>query len=351
MSLPTSQVELIEFFDRHLTRADKSRMGWYNSLRLISFNPSMIEWAITNANRLARKGFVVFNRKFLAGCPSELAFGHIANYGPNNPAWAKSPRRESEIHYFWLSANYSDSAVDAVINRANNPVPEQGDFGHNVWWNMLCQNPNPRVLQIIYDNYDTFREDQKQFDPCTKAESNDILNIAGLASNSSATEWVLANLEDYFHSNDSRHAPLWKALSKNPHPNAIAYLRTYPLRADHDYLARNTNPEAIALLQELVPNNKSLSRYSKQLSSNPAAIRLLKSNQFLINYVGLATNPHPWAIGKFAKWAMEKQRKCPEPAQNEELESYNKDTNELQEAFRGLLKYNYWNAYVHAWSS
>lgn len=350
MNLPKTPDQLIRFLDEHLTTLDKYHIGFSWNLKFISRNADMFNWGLANALRYIDDRFVMFERRYIARCQSSQAIQFLIEYEDldldqdwiqkGKPNKKNNYTEESNIHYFWLSANSHPNAEKLIINRINNPIPFNADNGANIWWGMICKNTNINVLNKLFERIHEFEENQIIYNPETKWEHPYIINLGNLAENPSATEWVLENLQDYFEASPRRlkskckDAPedIWKGISRNPHPKAIEFLRQHPLRVEKEFLAQNPNPEAIQLLQELDPSG--LNKYSAQLSTNVSAIPLLQINQYLINYESLGSNPHPWAISTFAKWVM-----------------LHKNKKQLSECcIKNMFKYNQNDPNLYKWS-
>lgn len=326
MTLPISSCELVQFLDSNLTKSDKHALGFGSSLFLISANKDMADWAIENAERIFYDdGFVALSRKHLAasyqGDLSKIEAMPCAK-------WLSERATESKLHYFWLGMNHSEEATGLLESRARSDIVDNEDSGIAVWMSVACSHPRPEVLQVVYDKYTHKSGGQYLFDPAIRATGPSTIHLGKLAANPSATSWVLKNLEQYLHSSDEEESSIWKGLSSNPHPDAIAFLRKYPLRIDKTSLCANPSKEAMGLLQKLWPNPDNWNW--SVLSTNPAAISFLQEGS--PDFESLGTNPHPWAIQHFAKWVMS-----------------HPDKRSLKKPIRAMFRYNYWDEYMYQW--
>ena len=131
---------------------------------------------------------------------------------------------------------------------------------------LLLSNPNPKVLPLI------------------KSKLNENPNLPNILFQSNPNTFELIRM----------HEIHWPTLCSNTHPKAIALLQQMiddGRSNELDWNILSTNPAAISILET---NQDKI--IWKTLSSNPAAMHLLLEHQDKIKYMQLCKNTHPLAI-------------------------------------------------------
>lgn len=131
---------------------------------------------------------------------------------------------------------------------------------------LLLSNPNPKVLPLI------------------KSKLNENPNLPNILFQSNPNTFELIRMNEIH----------WPTLCSNTHPKAIALLQQMiddGRSNELDWNILSTNPAAISILET---NQDKI--IWKTLSSNPAAMHLLLEHQDKIKYMQLCKNTHPLAI-------------------------------------------------------
>ena len=167
----------------------------------------------------------------------------------------------------------------------------------------LCQNQNPEAIDMIF----------------TSNQILDYIDVYELYSNPISIEIIKEKIKLNTHDNDDRRFDiLWYQLCKNPHPDAIALIKSdmitdqdgrWNCNCIDDYeciceeiecwsaLCANTNPEAIEILQTHI--NALTPKCWETLCSNYSAYPIIKENLDQIDEWGwseMCSNTNPDVI-------------------------------------------------------
>lgn len=296
-------LNFIKFMDAQLRGDHPLRSTFEKHFSKIGRNPDAVEWAIEQCNRRPQTQIYHLWANELAANDNSIGL-EVAMLSKDAPwLWSNSRRGFSNAD---LSIGSSDKAAKAIEFSFEFVRTCRRDNLFDV--PALCKNPNPIVVRIVEDYYFSkkFNDNKLSFtfynpvDTSTRVEDHPMsINLATLASNPSATEFVLNCFLDYFTSTNQMYVGLWSGLSINPHPMAISFLIKHWTRVDLSVIAMNPNRDALDLMQSLVPNAR-LWKWG-YLSANPAAVHLLKMHPNRISYGQLSRNPHQWALRHLAK--------------------------------------------------
>jgi hypothetical protein len=303
-------LDFIKFMDAQLRNNHPLSSVYQKHFSKIAQNPDAVEWAIEECNRRRQIDVYHLWANELASNANSIGLDVATLSKGASWLWLNSHNGFNNAD---LSSNCSDKAAKIIefsfefvsSHHRNNmfDVPT------------LCKNPNPSVVRVIEDYYFSkqFNDDKLSFtfynpmDTSIKVEDKSmVINLASLAANPSATEFVLNCFLDYFTSVDPIYEGLWSGLTINPHPTAINFLIKHWTRVDLSIIAMNPNRDALDLMQSLVPNHK-LWKWG-YLSANPAAVHLLKMHPSQISYGQLSRNPHQWSLRHLANVFTSSQR-------------------------------------------
>lgn len=296
-------LDFIKFMDRQFRNGHPLRATYEKHFSKLSRNPDAIEWAAKQCSSRFNPDVYHLWYEELVANGNSIGLNLSMRSKRARWIWANSRGRFSNAD---LSGNCSDEAAKVIefSFEFSNAYRRHNRFDVPT----LCKNPNPVVVRVVEDYYFSkgFNDSKFSFtfynpvDTLAQVmDSPTSINLASLAANPSATEFVLNCFLDYFTSTDSMYIGLWSGLSTNPHPMAISFLIKHWTRVDLSVIAMNPNKDALDLMQSLVPNAR-MWKWG-YLSANPAAIHLLKMHPNRISYKQLSRNPHQWALRHLAR--------------------------------------------------
>ncbi len=218
----------------------------------------------------------------------------VSKYGKN-----EMPTYVNKIDYYYAARNHNEKIVERIIFKyEHGNYDRKASNAEKLWFNEMCANPHPSIVEIIKDKLDNHDYDMLSASVTTSTRFENDLNMYRLSANPTATQVFLEQGLLERNTSCSMHVKrtLWGSLSMNPHPKAISYLRENIDKVDFSWLSSNPSNEAVSILKEYY------NRIDwKWMSTNPAAIQMLKENMNKVDMEMLMQNPHPDAISMMYK--------------------------------------------------
>ena len=184
-----------------------------------------------------------------------IKFNKLSNIMLNSNSTIGEFMNDSYILKDWFMLSENPSVVSLLFKNQD-----------KISVTLLLSNPNPKVLPLI------------------KSKLNENPNLPNILFQSNPNTFELIRM----------HEIHWPTLCSNTHPKAIALLQQMiddGRSNELDWNILSTNPAAISILET---NQDKI--IWKTLSSNPAAMHLLLEHQDKIKYMQLCKNTHPLAI-------------------------------------------------------
>lgn len=172
----------------------------------------------------------------------------------------------------WKNPNAIETLLERHAGKSfshicENPHPValqlMAEYPEKICWTSICMNTNPDIIPFIEQLYKNGDVSKRQLDR--------------LSSNPNAIRFLM----------DNKEAIDIRFLCKNPHPDAISYLKELsPDKIYWDAVCSNSSPEAMEWVQQYPEKiNWDI------LSANPSAIDILENNPDKVNYRFLSENP------------------------------------------------------------
>lgn len=194
-----------------------------------------------------------------------------------------------ENHDWWWRSLCRNPAAASILKK----YPHKIDWG-NVYVSIGKISDSPELMALARMYPDTLNWDPVSRRPefISIIEDNfrnggDNIDWPELCENPAAIHIIERELENA--DGGVRGRVNWYFLSGNPAAGHI--LKIHPNKINWDRLCENTSPEAIELLKDNIENHDGDKINWASLSSNPAAISLLKDNMDKIDWYEFSENP------------------------------------------------------------
>jgi len=240
------------------------------------------------------RNFAVHWNYYLSENPNPVAV-ELLSHHPNMINWYLLSGNPAAIHL--LEAN-ADKINWAKFSSNQHPdaiqLLEQHLLDKPICWSYLSENP--AAISILEKNQDKIDWIWLSRNPAAfrlMSENPDKIRWPQVCDNTNPD--ILQLLEPELEKYMNREIN-WYALSSNP--AALYILKEYPHKIDWCGLCKNPNPEAIAFLQYNLmcppihnPNPPKIDWSALSQNPSPRAIQLLERNPSFIDWDWLSTNP------------------------------------------------------------
>lgn len=282
----------------------------WNHYELLEQNLGKIEWRYLSANPSA----IDLLNKYT----SKISWQQLSA----NPAGMELLRKNpGKIQWEYLSENTNSEAIDLLemnfekiswLALSKNPaaidlIMDNKKF--TIYYDQLCcQNlsRNPAAIDLLedYERHICWRELSSNPGAARLLKANQReIRWDVLSSNPGAVDIIKQTIYDYYHSEEEGHKLRinWRELSKNTNPEAIKILEQYP--ENIHWAALSKNPAGIKLIEQHLADCKARGVPDQinweYLSMNSAAIKLIRSKPEKIGWGYLCQNTYTYEAEKF----------------------------------------------------
>jgi hypothetical protein len=254
-----------------LLSANQEKIDWNNlsgnpnAIELLAKNIDKINWDVLSSNPNAIQ--------ILAKHPEKINWNRLAG----NPG-ARSLLTEEVIEkyknnvYFMNGFLGNPSMAKEIMRLFYESFHGKGWFRNHLWWAMSC-NPNPKVINDIYELHNVINWDLLSANPCAIEHLKHAISDM---KEGITYRYNYAYSDSYDDDDENPREVDWSALSSNP--NAMELISENPEEIDWYNLTRN--PSAIDFLQKHL-NHIRWKHYN--LHENPNAADLLIKHPFIFN--------------------------------------------------------------------